>query len=171
MRRTRQIVSGLTRLARRPQSRSPRPITEPEPPESRPEPEPIEAHPEGCSPDDPLADAPRVKVNPAVVSDLEALRAADHPVVLTDGAQELVVLVPVEQYRALQATLARLRAEQSAQQTVSAARTAVLDPAELDALLTDWDHSRGPGPVGPPTADRVRPVRISDPPQRRLSRR
>lgn len=163
MRRTQEIVRGLARLARRPQSRTPRPAGD-------------SMKTEPWATDDPLADAPRINVGPAVVADLNTLRAANRPVVLSDGEQELVVMIPVEQYRAQQLALARQRAEAGARQTATAAsvaRSAVLDPSEIDALLADWDHSQAPAPVGPvgqsagPGGDRGRSVRLSDPPRRR----
>lgn len=117
------------------------------------------------STDDPLEGAPRIAVGPAVVDDLEALRAADRTVVLTDGEAELVVMVPVEQYRAQLLALARHRVEESNAQALATGRDAVLDRDELDALLAEWDHSQGPRPQRPP-ADGKMPVRLSAPPRR-----
>lgn len=157
MRRTDQIIGGLNRVGRRP-----RPLT------SRPERGPMSRR---WPSEDPLESAPRITVGPAVVEDLKALRAGERPVVLSDGEQDLVVMVSVEQYRAQLLALARQRTEESNAQALSATQKAVLDPDELDALLADWDHSRGPRPAGPPGLEKGRSVRISDPPGRRGSRR
>ncbi len=154
MRRTKQFVRGLARIARRPQSMSPRPSRG--------------VMSERRTPD-PLEQAPRITVSPAVVADLAALRASDRPVVLTDGERELVVMVPVEQYRAELARLAQL-ADKTPTGPADSVES-VLERAEVDALLADWDHSQGPRPLGPPTADRVRAVRASDAPPRRIRRR
>ena len=151
MRRTRKIVRELTRLARRPQSKSPRATRD------------VMSERERAA--DPLAGAPRITVSPAVVADLQTLRAADRAVVLTDGENELVAMVPVAQYRAQLAALANLEAADPGASTES-----VLERDELDALLADWDHSQEPRPLGPPTADRVRAIRLSDPPRRRVRR-
>jgi len=155
MRRTKQILRGLAQIGRRAQS-GPGSVRG--------------ATTNDWSMDDPLARAPRITVSPAVVADLLSLKAADGPVVFTDGEHELVVMVPIEQYREQLLALARYRAEEGNAQALSTARSAVLDPEELAALLSEWDHSRKPHPVGPPTADGVRAVRLSDPPQRRVRR-
>lgn len=119
------------------------------------------------STDDPLQDAPRIAVNPTVVADLETMRAADRPVVLTDGESELVVMVPVEQYRAQLLALARMGVEDSNAQAVSTGQQAVLDPDELDALLAEWDYSQGPRPAPSVTRDESDSVRLAAPPRRR----
>lgn len=157
MRRTEQVIDGLARVGRRPQS-----VMTPVERGAMSRPWPSE---------DPLEDMPRVAVGPAVVADLKAMRTAERPVVLSDGEEDLVVMISVEQYRAQLLALDRQRAGESNAQALTTTQQAVLDPDELDALLSDWDHSRGPRPAGPPPLDRTRAVRISDPPGRRNARR
>lgn len=127
--------------------------------------------PDRPDPDDPLRATPRIPVGGAVVADLETLRAAERAVVLTDGQTDLVVMVPVELYRAQLVALAHHVAGRGNAAAASASRHAVLDQEELDALLSDWDHSRGPRPVGPVGSDPPRKARVSDPPGVRRLRR
>lgn len=101
---------------------------------------------------------PRIPAGPELVEDLHRIRASGATVVLTDGQAELAAVVPVERYRALLQELNALRALHATRDASTAPpHRAVLDQAELDALLTDWDHSRPPQPASPITRS-IRPV-------------
>lgn len=104
---------------------------------------------------DPAFDrGPRIPAGPELVEDLHRIRANDATVVLTDGRHELAVVVPVERYRVMLRELSALRATHANQE--ASGRQAVLNQAELDALLTEWDHSQPPEPA-PPVTRSVRP--------------
>lgn len=93
--------------------------------------------------------SPRIAVGEDVATDMARIRATGRPVVITDGEQELVAVVPIELYREMLAALAHLESEPTADHTPRHTPP-VLEPDELDALLAEWDVTGPPRPVLPP---------------------
>lgn len=98
--------------------------------------------------DSTLLMGPRVAVGEEVAAELNRIRASGRPVVVTDGAHELVAVVPIELFRQLVQALARDDAGEGRRSH------RVLEPDELHALLAEWDVSQPPAPFGPPGDDR-----------------
>ncbi|MCB9528154.1 MAG: hypothetical protein R3F65_02485 [bacterium] len=100
--------------------------------------------------------SPRIAVGEDVAADMRRIRAGGRPVVITDGQQALVAVVPIELFRELIAVV-------SGDEHRPHATPPVLEPDELDALLADWDVSQPPAPLLPPSDGRS--VRDSEPPR------
>ncbi|MEZ4436360.1 MAG: hypothetical protein R3F65_28505 [bacterium] len=96
--------------------------------------------------------SPRIAVGEDVATDMARIRASGRPVVITDGEQELVAVVPIELYREMLAALAHLETEATAAHGPRHTPP-VLEPDELDALLAEWDITDAPRPVLPPADD------------------
>lgn len=96
--------------------------------------------------------SPRIAVGEDVATDMARIRASGRPVVITDGEQELVAVVPIELYREMLAALAHLETERTSEHT-PLHTPPVLEPDELDALLAEWDITDAPRPMLPPADD------------------
>ena len=106
--------------------------------------------------DSTLLMGPRLAVGEEVAAELHRIRASGQPVVVTDGAHELVAVVPIELFRQMVQALARQDARQDAREDAGEGRRShrVLEPGELNALLAEWDVTQPPAPLGPPGDDR-----------------
>ena len=96
--------------------------------------------------------SPRIAVGEDVATDMARIRASGRPVVITDGEQELVAVVPIELYREMLTALAHLETERSSEH-LPLHTPPVLEPDELDALLAEWDITDAPRPMLPPVDD------------------
>lgn len=109
--------------------------------------------------DSTLLMSPRIAVGEKVAAELHRIRASGQPVVVTDGAHELVAVVPIELFRQMVQALARDDAGEGrpAHRAVPAPKPVlapVLEPGELHALLAEWDVTQPPAPLGPPSDER-----------------
>lgn len=102
--------------------------------------------------------SPRIAVGEDVAADMRRIRASGRPMVITDGQQALVAVVPIELFRELIAAVSGDDGDRQPRVTPP-----VLEPDELDALLADWDVSQPPAPLMPPSEGRS--VRDSEPPR------